>query len=335
MLNRKFMLNRKIYFSIISILWTILNVLNMAALDMADRTVFLFAQSPNSGVDQKRLETDWIQQDSGHNEITSCFISGQNNETEKKLVTKVFKELSDFGVKTEPLQKEYDALSKIPGNDKRWKDLYLRACRIRRVNRLASLRERNRQIIFVKNEILTGSGNFQSSFFDTDSQNSGKPMIWNPVDSKLCLLTVDENGETALTTLCEQLKGSIRDPELSFDAKTLFFSMRTDFEKDNYQIYSMNLENRQLKQITHNPRDEKTVYPTANIEPCCLPNGRIFYISTRCGQLDPCSWAHAGNLYSCLADGSDIRRIGLDQVTVLGPKVLSDGQQTIPSRTSA
>lgn len=272
-----------------------------------------------------RIQEDWLRQDLGRNDVSALFISTEWNKLEIKTVEKVLADLRDSGVKTDPHQKELEDLKKLPGRDPRWKAFYLKLCALRRQIRLADFRNHCSSVCYVKRSVLCGPGNIAPTFYDTDRQTEEKPLIWKP-GAKLCLLTVQKDGSVQEEVLLEKPNGSIRDPELSFDAKTLLFSMRDDFDQDNYELYSMTLADRKVKRITHRPALRNETFPISNIEPCFLPNGRILYISTRCSQLDPCSWSHSGNMYTCLPDGSDIQRMGFDQVDLLYPKLLSDGR---------
>ena len=272
-----------------------------------------------------RIQEDWLRQDSGRNDVSAFFISTNWNEQEKKLVDKVLAGLRASGIKIEPYQKELDALRSFPGSDPRWKTLYFKLCAQRRQIRLQRLRAHCSTICYVKGPIISGPGNIAPTFYDTDRQTNEKPLLWKP-GSKLCLMTVQNDGSVTEEVLLEKPNGSIRDPELSFDGKTLLFSARDDFDKDNYELYSMTLADRKISRITRPPVYQGKTWPISNIEPCFLPNGRILYISTRCSQLDPCSWSHTGNMYTCIPDGSDIRRMGVDQVDVLYPKLLPDGR---------
>ena len=271
------------------------------------------------------LYRDWMQQDYGKNDISSCFISHSWNLAEQKMVYKVLKEMKALGGDTQSMMQELQSLDSTPANDPKWKALYFKACGERRKLRLSGLRETAPSFSFIKNTMIGGSGNIEPTFFATDSQTKKKPMTWKP-GAKLCRLTIQGDGSTILENLLEQPQGSIRDPELSYDAQTLLFSMRDSYDRDDYDLFSMSVTDLKPKQITHAPVQDNISYPVGNIEPCFLPNGRILYVSTRCGQLDPCSWSQTGNLYTCLPDGSDIQRMGFDQVNLLYPKVLDDGR---------
>ena len=119
--------------------------------------------------------------------------------------------------------------------------------------------------------------------------------------------------------LGETPSGTIRDPEVSWDAKEIVFSMRDDFLKDDFHLYVYNLETRETRQITFG-------LGVADIEPAWTPDGGIVFVSTRCVQNIDCWWTYASNLYACDAQGRFLRRLGMDQVSVNYPKTLDDGR---------
>jgi hypothetical protein len=58
---------------------------------------------------------------------------------------------------------------------------------------------------------------------------------------QLCLGTVLENGTIQHEVLLEKPAGAICYPTLSWDARTLVFSMRENFESDSYYLYALDM----------------------------------------------------------------------------------------------
>ena len=144
--------------------------------------------------------------------------------------------------------------------------------------------------------------------------------------SQLCLATINEDGTIANEVLINKPRGIIRDPNLSFDAKTLIFSMRDNFETDDNHLYKMSLPDRRVQQIMFSPTVAGKTLPCSDTEPCFAPNEEIIFQSTRCGQLDVCWPRPTANLYACDINGRYIRRLAIDQVRTLYPQVLEDGR---------
>jgi hypothetical protein len=159
----------------------------------------------------------------------------------------------------------------------------------------------------------------------SDEQCHSRTPVFH-IGSQLCLATIHTDGSVAREVLIEKPQGVIRDPNLSFDAKTLVFSMREDFTTDDYHLYTMRLADRRIQQITFSPTVGGKILPCCDMEPCFAPSGEIVFQSTRCGQLDDCAPRPTCNLYACDANGRYLRRLAVDQVLTTFPQVLDDGR---------
>ncbi len=299
---------------------------------------------PGTAYPQDRLTRDWLYQDCGVEnvslvanstdgtrpdpigpDIAHCFASTSDSLTEQRMVQKVLADLADTGIDVLAFQTRLRALVPIPGNDVRWKTLYLDTCRARRAERLKALRKSASQFIYVKHYVFGGWTQTEPTDEVTDEQFFERNPDFRE-GSQLCLATIREDGNVTNEVLIEKPHGVIRDPNLSFDAKTLVFSMRDNFDTDDNHLYVMNLADRKIRQITFSATAGGRTWPCSDTEPCFLPSGDILFQSTRCGQLDVC-WAHpASNLYVCDAAGKYVRRLAFDQVRTLYPQVLADGR---------
>lgn len=302
------------------------------------------ANPPHVAYPESRLHRDWMYQDCGvenvstvgnaanHAEadrvgpdISQCFLSKADSQRERAMVQRVLGELEDRGVDTARLEQQRDALSRVPGSDPRWKDLYLTACRQRRRERLKEVRRWASQFIYLKHYVFGGWTQIEPTDEVTDEQFFERNPDFHE-GSRLCLATIRDDGTVANEVLIDKPRGMIRDPNLSCDGETLVFAMRDNFASDDNHLYKMNLADRKVRQITFSPTVAGRTLPCSDTEPCFAPNGEIVFQSTRCGQLDVC-WAHpASNLYVCDAEGRHLRRLAFDQVRTLYPQTLPDGR---------
>ncbi len=302
------------------------------------------ANEPHVAYPEGRLERDWMYQDCGVEntsivansvsspkpdeigpDISRCFSSKTNSAFEQAMVRGVLSELKQRDVDTARLSQQVATLSSVPGNDARWKELYFSACRQRRQERLKTVRQWASRFVYVKHHVFGG----WTHTTPTDDLSDEQFYERNPdfrEGAQLCLATINNDGTVTNEILIDKPHGMIRDPNLSFDAKTLIFSMRDSFQADDNHLYKMNLADRKVQQITFSPVIDGKTLPCSDTEPCFAPNGEIVFQSTRCGQLDVC-WAHpTSNLYVCDAGGRYLRRLAFDQVRTLHPQVLDDGR---------
>lgn len=142
--------------------------------------------------------------------------------------------------------------------------------------------------------------------------------------SSLCLVTleVDENNpEKVNVTEHELLKsptGVIRDPDVSEDGTKVVFSHKKS-DNDDYHLYELDLITEKIKQLTFGSG-------VADIEPVYTGNGTIVFNSTRDVQTVDCWYTPVSNLYICNTDGSNITRVGYDQVHTTYPTASTDGR---------
>ena len=281
---------------------------------------------PETAFPQARLFADWLDQDRAPDSPVP-FISAENAEAESALVNKVLDELAEFGGDDGVFRAEAEKLAseKIPGADPRWKELYRRACMARRVVRLEPLTDAARQVIYVKHYIFGGTEGLTGLPHLTDEQYYEATAEQRP-GSQLCRLTVQPDGSVAHEVLLDRPGGVIRDPALSFDAKTVVFSMRETLDGDDYHLYRMNLADKTMTQLTFNLTVDGVEYPASDTEPCFMPDGGFVFSSTRHTQINDC-WPNANtNLYACDADGKNIRRLTFDELDVNYPQLLDDGR---------
>jgi hypothetical protein len=105
-----------------------------------------------------------------------------------------------------------------------------------------------------------------------------------------------------VTTLIDLPEGVARDPEVSYDGRTILFAMRRD-RADDYHLYEIVADGSGLAQLTRGSG-------TSDIDPCYLPDGRILFTSTREPKYCMCNRHIMGNLFTIDAGGTNLRQIG-------------------------
>jgi len=120
-----------------------------------------------------------------------------------------------------------------------------------------------------------------------------------------------------LKVLLDAQGGSVRDPQVHYDGRTILFSHRkagTDF----YHLYEIQADGTGLKQLTAGEFDD--------YEPAYLPDGDIAFVSTRCKRWVNCWMTQVGVIYRCDGDGSNLRLISANTEHDNTPWVLPDGR---------
>ncbi len=274
------------------------------------------------------IQTDWLMQDSegkteqwrggldGKGDLANYLKTERDTSLEQKLIRTV---LAECGDESEALRNELNRLAKNNASvdDRRLLDLYVNACLIRRARRLKPLLEKTRQVIFARHQNM-GNMNFgYTEYTRWDGNRYGG----------LCRLDLDAeataDGKFAVVTklISTDTGGTVRDPELSYDAKRLLFAWRKDDDdSQHYNIHEMQLSTRKTRLITG-----ADTYG-ASYEPCYLPDGNIMFNSTRIVQTVDCAGPDVSNFFICDKDGNYARRVGFDQVHTLFPTVLDDGR---------
>ncbi len=111
--------------------------------------------------------------------------------------------------------------------------------------------------------------------------------------------------------------GCIYDLNVSFDARTLFFSYRRKGEP-HWHIWRIGADGSGLKQLTDGP--------FYNISPCEMPGGDIVFVSTRRFGYTLCQPGPAANLHVMSPDGGRIRCVSMNTLSDLSPQMLPDGR---------
>lgn len=192
------------------------------------------------------------------------------------------------------------------------------------------------EFVYVKHLVM---GNSILHATDDLTDASWQEWQWVPDyrgGSQLIRAKIHPDGSVSQRVLVDEPDGVIRDPQLSPDGTTLVFSKRRSLARDDYHLWTYNLETGELRQITRNPvipkeavgRGQTNDFEVicSDIEPCWLQDGSILFQSTRCCHSVDCWPLPVSNLHRCDADGRNIRRVGFDQVQTFFPQVLNDGR---------
>ncbi len=299
---------------------------------------------------EARLFDDWLMQDEPNDELRrNYFTLDADRDAQRDMITRVLDSLeadvyevdadafayeqaycADSEVKHEieiapteenvvELRERLNAAveAKLSSDDVEWRDVYRKACLIRRARRLAAAVEVAPKIVYTKHYVI-GASHYAYTEDVTDEAHLDFSCNRQP-GGQLCLATFASDGTIRNEILVATDKGTIRDPDVSWDGKKILFSMRKDYQTDDFHIYEYDVEKKTTRQITFG-------LGVADIEPIYLPNGDILFGSTRCGQITDCWWTEVSNFYTCDAQGRFLRRVSVDQVTVNYPKLLDDGR---------
>jgi hypothetical protein len=190
---------------------------------------------------------------------------------------------------------------------------YLELAQTRRTLRLQQIQKQSSKVAFVSGY------NIKPSFFAyTEGQSDAQHERTFLPGSSLEILDLTQTPPVRQILLNDP-DGVIRDPDISFDATKILFSWKKSLDQDDFHIYEMDIQTREIRQITEG-------LGFADYEPSYLPDDSIVFSSTRPVQTVDCWWTEVSNLYICKSDGSFLRRVGFDQVHTIYPKLLDDGR---------
>jgi len=142
------------------------------------------------------------------------------------------------------------------------------------------------------------------------------PDVWlHALDGgKLSKLNLN-TGE--LTDLVDDPGGSVRDPQVHYDAQRILFSYRKA-GTHRYHLYEINVDGDGLRQLTDGPWDD--------LEPTYLPDGDLVFCSTRCHRWIGCWLAESAILFRSDSEGDNVRMLSSGSFTENTPAVLPDGR---------
>ena len=145
---------------------------------------------------------------------------------------------------------------------------------------LAPVQEKLKRIVFTKHFDMGGSHYaYTDAVSNEDTLNpTGVVKEFNyKAGSSLCLLELDANLSAKETILLQDKDGVFRDPDVSYDGKRILFAWKKSARGDDYHLYEMDVETRQVRQLTSG-------LGVADYEGVYLPDGNIMFSSSRCFQ---------------------------------------------------
>jgi hypothetical protein len=131
---------------------------------------------------------------------------------------------------------------------------------------------------------------------------------------RLCRLNL---ATGRVTTLLDDPRGGVRDPQVDYDAGKVLFSYRKG-GSEHYHLYEINADGTGLCQLTDGPYDD--------IEPSYLPDGDLVFVSSRCRRWVNCWLTEVAVLYRCEADGRNLRPLSSNNEHDNTPWPLPDGR---------
>jgi Hydrazine synthase alpha subunit middle domain/Concanavalin A-like lectin/glucanases superfamily/WD40-like Beta Propeller Repeat len=128
----------------------------------------------------------------------------------------------------------------------------------------------------------------------------------------------------------ETLGGGVySDPDLSYDGTRLLFCHKPE-QEGSTSIYEIGVDGTGLRRITDPCACMKSQGAHGaqqhDVSPAYMPDGRIIFTSTRPNGLVPCANSGVDILHMMNGDGSDIRRVSVNNVNEFDPCVLPDGR---------
>ena len=234
---------------------------------------FPVKNSPDVAFPRQRLERDWLYQDAGL-DIARVFTSDNDSEKERAMVQKRVGAGPRWRSRAEALRQRLDQLGR--GGSSRLRSalavaLFRGLC-ARRKARLQALRERAAQFIYVKHGIF-GCMQGLAGKYDIPDEQVRDYTFGFKQGGQLCLGTVLEDGTIKHEVLLEKPAGAICYPNLSWDARTLVFSMRDNFETDSYYLYTMDMATRRVT-ADHLPHPQERQAPARRRLRAGIPAGR-------------------------------------------------------------
>ena len=131
---------------------------------------------------------------------------------------------------------------------------------------------------------------------------------------RLCKLSL---GTGKLTVLVDDPDGAVRDPCVDYDGRRIVFSYRRG-GSDTYHLWQIQADGSGLEQLTDGSYDD--------IEPSCLPDGGMVFVSARARRWVQCWLTQVASIYRCDGDGRNVRQLSANLEQDNTPWPLPDGR---------
>ena len=130
-------------------------------------------------------------------------------------------------------------------------------------------------------------------------------------------LHVVDTDSGRVRTLVEDDGGTVRDPAVHYDGKTILFSWRRG-DSETFHLFTIQADGSGLAQLTDGEYDD--------FEPAWLPDGGIVFVSTRCKRWVNCWLTQVAVVHRCDADGGNITPLSANIEHDNTPWPLPDGR---------
>jgi len=132
---------------------------------------------------------------------------------------------------------------------------------------------------------------------------------WQPGGDIYSLVPAQPGGTlTNLTVSHHAGLADIRDPAVSYDGTKIAFAMRRN-EADCLNLYTMNISGGNLVQLTTDTGTLANGIKVSNVEPLWGPDDRIYFVSTRSGEVSSSSGYPLSNMWRIDSNGSGLLRM--------------------------
>ena len=168
------------------------------------------------------------------------------------------------------------------------------------------------EVLYVCRPQYPGDHHNTATIFQCGEVNGGKYntqgslKAWDPKTGLSRVIVPELPGRT------------IRDPEVSYDGRTIVFSMR-EGRMGDYHIWTVNADGTGLKQLTR-------AKGVSDIDPEWLTDGSIVFSATREPKYCMCNRHIMCNLYRMEGDGANIHQIGRSTLFEGHSCMLADGR---------
>ncbi len=276
-------------------------------------------------IERKLIEWDWRMQDGIHtSRVPSTYPDAIKRTLDRgeALISDLRDKGSAFEELAEPwnrLRSEFQKLSAekaVP--EGAWETLWRRVHALRRKIVLANPLARIGPLVFVK-QVPSAFSHQLTQYYGRDARPGGG------------LFELEKPGTSfACRQLASSLPvGSYQHPEVSYDGRRILFAYcHVDKNPPNrdahgnvfYHLYEVAVDGSGLRQLTDGPFDD--------FSPCCLPEGKILFVSTRRGGFHRCGRGPCPVYTLAVAetDGSDPHVISYHETHEWDPAVLNDGR---------
>ncbi len=167
-------------------------------------------------------------------------------------------------------------------------------------------------ILFIKRNAFQPS-HIYTDYTDAPFRPGGAVCVLNIPKDNGCF----EPEQAKITELFDAKDGIARNPVTDYERKKIYFGYRPS-EDGYYHIMSMNADGTGLQQVTDGPFHD--------FYPCCLGDGSLAFISTRCTSRVFCFRGGSSVLFKMSPDGNDMQPLSLASLSEWAPAVMKDGR---------